>query len=457
MANKKGEQINKPKRTGSSLRKWRAEAPSNLALIKYMGKKEPPKKTESAFYSKNLPLNSSLSLTLNHFVSLVEIEQLEIEQLEIEQLEIEQLEIEQLEIEQPETEQPEIEQPEIEQPEIEQPEIEQPEIEQPETEQPEIEQPETEQPETEQPEIEQPEIEQLEIERAEGGKKDSWLPFPADPFAGKKLYRSTTPLPPEPLLSLEEQKKFLNFFRFLKSEFSIPGNYKLRSANNFPRSAGAASSASSFAALTRAAFRLAKDKSSDKSKLRRFSKGDLSRLSRMGSGSSCRSFFSPLALWEGKKAAPLTLSRESIWSRLIHQLIIAETKQKPAGSSHAHELVKTSPLFPGRKKRAEKRLADMLAAMRALNWKRVCKLAWDEQEDLHSLFETASPPLLYKTSSSRDILQKVKTIWEKKGDGPLATMDAGANVHLLCRPDQKKEAEEIKNLFCDYIVLSQQT
>ena len=48
----------------SSLSKWSVEAPSNVALIKYMGKRD----------QENHPINSSLSYTLNRFKSLVEIE-----------------------------------------------------------------------------------------------------------------------------------------------------------------------------------------------------------------------------------------------------------------------------------------------------------------------------------------------------------------------------------------------
>ena len=415
-------------------RKWRGGAPSNLALIKYMGKAGqpqaapggrspwPPRQAKAGgretaglpllnpsrpmpWPLRNLPLNPSLSFSLNHLTSLTEIEE-------------------------------------------------------------------------------------------HKKKEDRWEPFSQNPFAGRALPSFNGQLPPEPPLSLDEQKKFLSFFQFLKTELSIPGSYTLRSENNFPRAAGAASSASSFAALTRAAFALARACSSDREKIKAWEaegEAELSRLSRMGSGSSCRSFFPSWAVWRGQRAEALPLPKDSVWSRLIHQLVIAETKPKPVSSREAHARAETSPLFPGRKERAEKRLEALLSAMRAMEesrpagppalnprrkktpaakagraksrglnesekaaacWKRAFSIAWEEMEDLFSLFETASPPIRYRTAGSRDILRRAKAIWKSRGDGPLVTMDAGANVHLLLRPDQKKLAAEIKLLFSDYIVLS---
>ena len=45
--------------------KWQAEAPTNIALIKYMGKQPS---------AHNVPANASLSFTLGHLKSFVELE-----------------------------------------------------------------------------------------------------------------------------------------------------------------------------------------------------------------------------------------------------------------------------------------------------------------------------------------------------------------------------------------------
>ena len=214
---------------------WSATAPSNIALIKYMGKADPFKKQnllssyknkqnairnvkhlsekdKEDFYFKNLSLNPSLSYTLNHFVTKVQIEE---------------------------------------------------------------------------------------------SDKDKWSPFKKDPFLDQTLYSSSKKIHFKNVLSVPAQKKFLEFFRFLKRFFFISGNYQIHSQNNFPMAIGAASSASSFAALTWVTYKLAKDRSAIKKKIKDINAKTLAEISRIGSGSSCRSFFSPWALWTNQEITHL--------------------------------------------------------------------------------------------------------------------------------------------------------
>ena len=40
-------------------------------------------------------------------------------------------------------------------------------------------------------------------------------------------------------------------------------------------------------------------------------------------------------------------------------------------------------------------------------------------------------------ASTLEILQVLRSIWNKHDDGPIVTMDAGANVHAFFREDQE--------------------
>lgn len=305
---------------------WRAEAPSNIALIKYMGKAES---------RSNQPANASLSYTIDHLVTAVEI-------------------------------------------------------------------------------------------RPNETPFDQWEPLVEDGFSALQLSESG-------------RVRFLDHFQFLKSEFQIHGGYTIRSANNFPADCGLASSASSFAALTRAAYELGLDRGQPREVVEAFTLEELSILSRRGSGSSCRSFFRPWALWRGEGAEPVQLPYE----KLHHQVVIIETGKKEVSSSEAHKRVVTSELFNGRATRAEHRLQQILAALNERDWKRSCDLAWAEFWDMHALFETSVPAFGYMSPKSLQVLNFVREVWRELGDGPMATMDAGANVHLLYRTDQGRIAERI--------------
>ena len=63
--------------------------------------------------------------------------------------------------------------------------------------------------------------------------------------------------------------------------------------------------------------------------------------------------------------------------------------------------------------------------------------------DMHSLFETSTPPFGYLESSSMQVLDVAKNLWAETDDGPVVTMDAGANVHLLWRADQLDLAKKV--------------
>lgn len=248
--------------------------------------------------------------------------------------------------------------------------------------------------------------------------EDSWQPLPG--FAPVQL-------------SEVGLKKFLLHFARLKTQWQIPNHYVIYSANNFPADCGLASSASSFAALTKATAALGQR---HHPKLN-IEISEMSRLSRSGSGSSCRSFFAPWSIWknEGGEGAFLDIN-------LDHAVILVEEGRKEVSSSEAHVRVTSSRLFEGRKRRAEERLEQFVKAMQTGKWEQAFEICWAEFWDMHALFETSDRPFGYMQPDTIRVLNHLRGIWAKEKDGPLVTMDAGANVHVLFRQDQRERAKE---------------
>lgn len=304
---------------------WFAQAPSNIALIKYMGKKDG---------EGNIPYNASLSYTLNSLLSSVALEE-------------------------------------------------------------------------------------------HSGKIDFWEPL-------------HVPGAMEFSLPLNAQKRFLRHLARMKQYFQYSGAFIVRSSNNFPHSSGLASSASSFAALTKcAALALC-----DITGRPMLSVQELAALSREGSGSACRSFFSPWALWTEESVKAVQLP----YTHLIHQVVVVSHEEKQVPSSMAHQLVRTSPHFLTRKQRAEDNLKLLLLALEAQDWTSCYHICWRDFHDMHQLFTSCDSPFTYMTQNSNDVLDKVKDAWATQGDGPIATMDAGPNIHLLYRPDQADLAQTFKQV-----------
>ena len=135
------------------------------------------------------------------------------------------------------------------------------------------------------------------------------------------------------------------------------------------------------------------------------------------------------------------------YKNLLHQVIIVEKQTKAISSSEAHQRVGSSLLFAGRPARAETRLAQLLTSLKTQDWQRSFELVWQEFWDMHALFETATPPFGYLTDDTLTVLSCVKNLWLQHADGPLVTIDAGPNVHLLFRPEQinlmKQIADEL--------------
>jgi diphosphomevalonate decarboxylase len=335
-----------------------ASAPSNIALIKYMGKASggPPSEAKG---SVNIPTNASLSYTLNHLRTFVQLEK------------------------------------------------------------------------------------RGEAYQEGGLDKDEWKPC-----SGPEFFPFS--------MSARGQKKFLDHFSFLRktwthSQLREP-YFQISSANNFPADSGIASSASSFAALTLAAWKVFKNQAAfqgaaqtagEDSLGKNPSDGEvktyLSQLSQRGSGSSCRSFFSPWALWKSEGAVGIELPYKS----LLHSVIVPDSSPKKVSSSEAHSRVLLSPRFAGRPERAEARLKELLSTLENQAWRRSFEICWDEFMDMHELFATSPEPFDYRSEASYSILNSLQDIWKVRGDGPLVTMDAGSSVHALWRSDQMSLAQEV--------------
>ena len=99
------------------------------------------------------------------------------------------------------------------------------------------------------------------------------------------------------------------------------------------------------------------------------------------------------------------------------------------------------PEYPARKIRAEKNLEALLAAFQNQAWDDAYRICWREFQDMHALFAASDPAFSYITPQTQHLLEALQSTWKAQGDGPLVTMDAGPNIHLLYRPDQKQLAD----------------
>lgn len=232
--------------------------------------------------------------------------------------------------------------------------------------------------------------------------------------------------------------------------------FVLKTANTFPPSSGIASSASSFAAMTLAAAAgFARDLEvfdrvwNSEARLRRA----LARVSRQGSGSSCRSFDGPWVFWELEDAVPVQASG---MPEMAHFVILVKTDPKRVSSSEAHSLVRTSPLWDGRVERVETRTRLMMAALEAGDLVGVARIAWSEAWEMHSLFHTCAEPFSYWEPGTIDGLHWFAPMI-RESSPPIVTLDAGPNIHVIVEKKFREEwRDRLKGHFAGNVILEDQ-
>ena len=237
-------------------------------------------------------------------------------------------------------------------------------------------------------------------------------------------------------LTSTQQQRFLKHLQWLKSQANCQQNFLLRSTNNFAANCGLASSASSFAALTRCAM------DAFSNLCPHYTIPDIKQqaaLSQRGSGSSCRSFLEPWVLWDEQGVQALVTA----YPKLEHRVIVVNQNSKLIPSSEAHKRVSSSSLYAKRTQRVTVRLQQLTQALISSDWPMAYQMVWQDFWDMHFLFETSQPPFGYINDDSIRALKVVTEFWKEMDDGPLITMDAGPNIHLLFRSDQTELLEQL--------------
>jgi diphosphomevalonate decarboxylase len=232
---------------------------------------------------------------------------------------------------------------------------------------------------------------------------------------------------------LERVSLFLNKVREMAG---ITTFAQVNSHNNFPVSAGLASSASAFAALSLAATAAAGLK---------LNEVDLSRLARMGSGSACRSIPAGFVEWQAGKddidSYACTIAPPEYWD-LVDCIALVDTGAKPSGSSTGHNLASTSLLQAARLADAPRRLKLCKDAIVHKDFDQLARVVELDSNLMHAVMLTSSPPLLYWKPATVTIMRAVQE-WRLIGLPACYTIDAGPNVHVLCLGEYKMKLVEL--------------
>ncbi|HEY3571129.1 MAG TPA: diphosphomevalonate decarboxylase [Thermoanaerobaculia bacterium] len=219
---------------------------------------------------------------------------------------------------------------------------------------------------------------------------------------------------------------------------------RVATRNSFPTAGGLASSASGFAALTLAAVGAFGKKPSQR---------ELSLLARRsGSGSACRSIFGGFVEWAANAGNG---SDEESYARQIADadhwdlrdvIAVVEIGPKTVSSIEGHRLATTSPYYDKRLELVPGRVEKVRKAIRERDLDALGPVIEEEAIDLHLITMSSHPPIFYWSPGSLAVLRAVREL-RQEGLAAWATMDAGANVHVICDADSEDEvAERLEDL-----------
>jgi diphosphomevalonate decarboxylase len=223
------------------------------------------------------------------------------------------------------------------------------------------------------------------------------------------------------------------------------GSFRVATQNSFPAAAGLGSSASGFAALTLAALR-ALDTWPDAA-----TRSALARQS--GSGSAARSVLGGYVAWpHGDNHAAEPVAPHTHWD-LRDVIAVVETEPKPVSSRDGHQRAPSSPFYEQRLSHLPERMQTARASIAARDFNRLGPLIETEGIELHLITMSSQPPIYYWKPATLKVLEVVRAM-RSDGLAAYATMDAGANVHVICPPeDEPQVAARLDSMHAVHMVI----
>jgi diphosphomevalonate decarboxylase len=252
-------------------------------------------------------------------------------------------------------------------------------------------------------------------------------------------------------------KKFLErveiYLPFLKEY-----HFTIDTKNTFPHSSGIASSASGMAALAMNFMSLEKILNPSMTNDYFYSKASF--LSRLGSGSACRSVKGQVVVW-GNQAnikgstdlygVQYPYEIHPVFKDFQDTILLVDKGEKQVSSTVGHDLMHDHPFAERRFAQAHENLDKLIPVFKNGNLEEFIKIVESEALTLHAMMMTSLP---YFILMKPNTLQIINAIWKFRTETkvPLCfTLDAGANVHVLYPENVKEKVLQfIKNELVGY-------
>ena len=229
-------------------------------------------------------------------------------------------------------------------------------------------------------------------------------------------------------------------------------HFKINTANSFPHSTGIASSAAGMSALSLCLCSLEDKLFGSLSDGAAFDQ-KASYLSRLGSGSACRSIYGHLAAW-GKTADIEGSSDEyavayegvhEVYKTFCDSILIASSEEKSVSSRAGHALMEGNPFAAPRYAQANQRMSTLLGTLKNGDLETFGRIVEDEALTLHALMMASDPSFILMKPNTLRMIELIRDYRARTKNPVYFTLDAGPNIHLLYPNDIAYEVQVFIN------------
>ena len=220
--------------------------------------------------------------------------------------------------------------------------------------------------------------------------------------------------------------KVVNLFRDDRSQL-----VKIDTTNNMPTEAGLSSSSSGLSAAIKACNKLF-----DKN----LSREELAQISKFASGSSSRSFFGPVGMWDKDTGEVSEVKTDLKLAMIV--LVLNEEKKIISSRKGMALCMETSTSFDEWIRQSEIDFENMKKYLSEGDFSKVGELTEENALRMHETTKNANPPFTYLTQKSFDAMEYVREL-RKQGERCYFTMDAGPNVKVLCLEEDFERLKDI--------------
>ena len=220
--------------------------------------------------------------------------------------------------------------------------------------------------------------------------------------------------------------KVVNLFRDDRSQL-----VKIDTTNNMPTEAGLSSSSSGLSAAIKACNKLF-----DKN----LSREELAQISKFASGSSSRSFFGPIGMWDKDTGEVSEVKTDLKLAMIV--LVLNEEKKIISSRKGMALCMETSTSFDEWIRQSEIDFENMKRYLSEGDFSKVGELTEENALRMHETTKNANPPFTYLTEKSFDAMEYVREL-RKQGERCYFTMDAGPNVKVLCLEEDFERLKDI--------------